>query len=74
MGKPEVTQATFLKDLALQAKVKGIQSKQLNDFRNYCGAHVGNTSRVFYGAYVFFEKMRIRDGEPKSEHRLVMEK
>lgn len=37
------------------------------------GPAAGNTSSAFYGTYVFFEKMRIRDGKPKSEHREGME-
>ncbi|KAI5778840.1 hypothetical protein EDC01DRAFT_600876, partial [Geopyxis carbonaria] len=75
---PGVTQAAFLKDLAamLHTAPPGtkIQSKQLNDFRTKSGADAGNTSRVFYCAYVFFEKLRIKEGKPKSKHRLEMER
>ncbi|CZT53138.1 uncharacterized protein RSE6_14592 [Rhynchosporium secalis] len=38
------------------------------------GPTAGNASAVFYGAYVFFEEVRVRDGKPKSKHRLEMEK
>jgi len=66
-----------------------IQSKQLNDFLSKVGPTSGSTSRVCYGefrllfapreayiiagAYVYFEKKRLFEGKPKSEHRLRME-
>jgi hypothetical protein len=28
---------------------------------------------VFYAAYVFFEKVRLAEGKPKSKHRVEME-
>jgi hypothetical protein len=33
----------------------------------------GNTSGVFYGTYVYFEKLRIKEGKPKSKKRQQME-
>lgn len=42
-------------------------------FRGKKGPDAGNTSSVFYGAYVFFEKMRIKQNKPKSEKRKEME-
>lgn len=33
----------------------------------------GNTSPVYYAAFVFFELCRLRDGRPKSDHRVNME-
>ena len=76
LRKPGVTQAQLLKDLAAQFHTQSVklQSKQLNDFRTKSGADAGNTSRIFYGAYVFFEKLRIKEGKPKGKHRLEMEK
>ena len=69
------TQADFLRAIAKPYNDgRKIQSKVLNDFLGKKGAYAGNTSAVFYGAYVFFEKMRIRDGKPKSKHRQDMEK
>ncbi|KAK0117485.1 hypothetical protein ONS95_011825 [Cadophora gregata] len=69
------TQADFLRAIAKPYNDgRKIQSKVLNDFLGKKGAYAGNTSAVFYGAYVFFEKMRIRDGKPKSKHRLDMER
>lgn len=37
------------------------------------GALTGGRSSVFYGAYVFFEKIRVAEGKPKTQHRLDME-
>ncbi|KAK2775400.1 calcineurin is a calcium-dependent [Colletotrichum kahawae] len=37
------------------------------------GPTAGNTSSVFYAAYVFFEKLRVRDGKPKNKTREEME-
>lgn len=74
---PRSTQAAFLRQIAKafpREKDKKIQSKLLNDFLNKKGATAGNTSSVYYGAYVFFEKLRIRDGLEKSETRIEMEK
>ncbi|KAH7381118.1 hypothetical protein BKA64DRAFT_228884 [Cadophora sp. MPI-SDFR-AT-0126] len=68
------TQADFLRAIAKPFHDgRKIQSKVLHDFLGKKGASAGNTSAVYYGAYVFFEKMRIRDGKPKSKHRLDME-
>lgn len=76
LRKPGVIQAQLLKDLAAQFKTRDVklQSKQLNDFRGKKGADAGNTSAIFYSAYVFFEKLRIKEGKPKNKHRLEMEK
>lgn len=75
MKKEDVTQAQFLRDLAamFNATECKLQSKQLNDFRGKSGPDGGNTSRVFYAAYVFFEKLRLAEGKPKSKHRKDME-
>lgn len=72
--KPGVTQASFCRELAAQLPAgTNIQSKQLTDFRSKRGPRQGNTSCVFYAAYVFFEKLRLAEGRPKSKHRLEME-
>ncbi|KAK3303733.1 uncharacterized protein B0T15DRAFT_504901 [Chaetomium strumarium] len=56
------------------AHLKKPGGTQLTRFRNSKGALTGAKSAVFYAAYVFFEKMRIKEGKPKSKHRLDMEK
>ncbi|KAF9773454.1 hypothetical protein IL306_008736 [Fusarium sp. DS 682] len=75
MKIPGVTQAQFCRDIYAQFKApkcKGIQSKQLSDFRQAKGSNAGAKSSVFYGAYVYFEKMRIAQGKPMSKHRIDM--
>ncbi len=71
--QPNVTQAGFLREIAkTYGDGRKIQSKVLNDFLGKRGEMAGNTSAVYYGSYVFFEKMRIRDGKPESKHRMDM--
>ncbi|SCV50057.1 uncharacterized protein FFB14_11246 [Fusarium fujikuroi] len=68
MKIPSMTQAQFCRDIYAQFKApmcKGIQSKQLSDFRKA-------KSSVFYGAYVYFEKMRIAQKKPVTKHRVEM--
>jgi hypothetical protein len=75
LRQPGVTQAGFLREIAkTYPDGRKIQSKVLNDFLSKKGASAGNRSAVFYSAYVFFEKMRIKDGKPKSKHREEMER
>lgn len=79
LKKPGVTQAQFLRDVYAQLKGpsrpgRPFQGVQLARFRETKGALNGAKSPIFYGAYVFFEKMRINEGKPKSKHRLDMEK
>lgn len=76
LQEPGVTQAQFLRDVAAAAypgKGGKVSTKTLGDFRAKHGANAGATSSVFYACYVFFEKVRIRDGKPKSKFRLEME-
>lgn len=76
LNAPGVTQAQFCRDLYAQLNrpsCRSIQSKMLNDFRKAKGARAGCTSSVYYAAYVYFEKLRIAEGKPKSKHRLDME-
>ncbi|VDC05559.1 unnamed protein product [Peniophora sp. CBMAI 1063] len=70
------TKAAFLRDIARAGwpdDPPRIQSKQLSDFQTKEGATSGSTSRVYYGAYCYFEKKRIAEGKDKSVHRLCME-
>ncbi|KAK0657073.1 hypothetical protein B0T16DRAFT_488269 [Cercophora newfieldiana] len=78
MNSPGVTQAQFCRDMLAQfnspSKPKAIQGTQLARFRGMKGATSGAASLVFYGAYVFFEKVRVKEGKPKTKHRKDMEK
>ena len=75
LAKPGITQAAFCRDLEAQlhTPIQKVQSKQLTDFRNKKGPTAGNTSVVYYTAYVYFEKLRLAEGKPKSKHRVQME-
>ncbi|KAI2778323.1 hypothetical protein F4815DRAFT_477964 [Daldinia loculata] len=75
LRKPDISQSAFCRAIAKSfPEEKQIQSRQLNCFLDKKGPMSGNTSSVFYGAYVFFEKLRIKEGRPKSEMRQEMEK
>ena len=75
LREPNVTQADFLRSLAQMIPDPTIkfQTSQLKSFQTKKGALGGNTSRVYYAAYVFFEKRRIALGKPKSKKRVEME-
>jgi len=77
LRKPDVTQAAFLRDLEAQfhgpRKPRKLQSGQLSKFRGMKGPVSGNTSGIYYAAYVFFEKERLAQKCPKSKHRQEME-
>ncbi|KAF5620761.1 hypothetical protein F52700_11087 [Fusarium sp. NRRL 52700] len=73
MKIPSVTQAQFCRDIYAQFRAptwKGIQSKQLSDFRKAKGSNAGAKSSVFCGAYVYFEKMGIAQKKPVTKHRI----
>jgi hypothetical protein len=69
-----VTQAAFLREVAKTfGNGRKIQANMLNEFLGKKGPNSGNVSSIFYASYVFFEKMRIRDGKPKTAFREEME-
>ncbi|KAH0562807.1 hypothetical protein GP486_002569, partial [Trichoglossum hirsutum] len=51
-----------------------INGKSMDDFLRKKGPEEGGGTNCFYGAYVFFEKLRIKQGKPKSKLRQEMEK
>lgn len=53
---------------------KTINNMNMRTFMNQSGIMDGNTSTVFYAAYLFFERQRIKQGKPKSAFREGMEK
>ncbi|KAB8079732.1 hypothetical protein BDV29DRAFT_164248 [Aspergillus leporis] len=71
-----MTQAAFCREISksfpenLGTKISGAV---LANFLNKRGVNAGNQSTAFYAAYVFFEKLRIRDGKPKTQFREEME-
>lgn len=72
---PSVTQTGFCKEISkTYGGDKNVSSAVLKAFLGKKGPVAGNTSAAFYASYVFFEKIRIRDGKPKSKFREEMEK
>lgn len=75
LAKDDVVQATFLREVSkcFGDNPKKMSAAQLRSFMGKEGAHSGSSSAFFYGAYVYFEKLRIKNGEEKSEFREDME-
>ncbi|KAK8022846.1 hypothetical protein PG993_013613 [Apiospora rasikravindrae] len=69
----QVCRDIYAHGLKSPTRCKGIQPKQLSDFRHKQGSNAGATRSVFCAAYVYFEKIRLAQGAPKSAHRLEME-
>jgi hypothetical protein len=75
LRQPSNTQSSLLVALSSQfhqTKTR-LNSSQLVRFRHARGPNVGNTNPVFYAAYVFFEKERLRSKKPKLKIRMEME-
>ncbi|KAI1771747.1 hypothetical protein F4818DRAFT_202785 [Hypoxylon cercidicola] len=74
LRKPDVSQQAFCRAISeCCADEHKVQSRQLNSFLGKKGPMEGNTSTAFYGSYVFFEKLRMKEGKPKSQMRQEME-
>jgi hypothetical protein len=70
-----VTKAAFCRTLgSLTPEGTAINGKSIDDFLKKKGADQGNSTRCFYAAYVFFEKLRIKQGKSKTKFREDMEK
>ena len=72
-----ITKAGFCRDMFAQlhaeTKGAGLTASQLDRYRGNHGANGGASSKVFYAAYVFFEKHRLAEGKSKSKKRVEME-
>ncbi len=74
LRNPGITQVAFGRQIgSMYRPPRGVQSKQLSDFLKKRGATSGNTSVVYYGAYLYFEKLRIKNGAKKTMKRLEVE-
>ncbi|KAK5656914.1 hypothetical protein OQA88_3436 [Cercophora sp. LCS_1] len=77
LAKDGITQAAFLRAIVTAAygegSTKKIQSTSFNNFMKQKGPLAGNTNCVYHAAYVFFEKMRVKQGKKKTADREVME-
>jgi hypothetical protein len=74
IARDGITRAAFVRALStfLPADRK-VSDANLRYFLGLKGPSAGNTTAMFYAAYVFFEKRRIKDGKPKTKLRLEME-
>jgi hypothetical protein len=76
LKKPGVTQSAFLRaaSASFHKAPRKLTAAQLSAFRSKKSPYEGNMSGIFYAAYVYFEKLRIKQGKPKSQKRQEMEK
>ncbi|KAI0140514.1 hypothetical protein GGR57DRAFT_488015 [Xylariaceae sp. FL1272] len=71
-----LTLAQFCRDLKSQLHrddSPNITSSILNRFLSHKGPISGAKSIVYYASYVYFEKLRLAQGKPKSVHRQTVE-
>lgn len=74
LTNPSVTQAGFCREISkTYTDGKKVTGATLSAFLGKKGPTAGNTSGAFYASYVFFEKIRIRDGKNKTQFREEME-
>lgn len=73
---PVSTNASFIRlinaALPANSEMQGT-ARQMTTFLNGKGPTKGAESNVFYTSYVFFEKMRVKQGKPKNKKRQEME-
>ncbi|GAQ39746.1 hypothetical protein AtubIFM55763_006186 [Aspergillus tubingensis] len=77
LRKTGVTQAGFMREAAKAAYPQGTKRLNANSFGEFLkkkGPTAGSSGTVFYASYVYFEKLRIKNGESKDAFRLEMEK
>ncbi|KAK4144879.1 uncharacterized protein C8A04DRAFT_11100 [Dichotomopilus funicola] len=78
LKRPGVTQAQLYREIYGQLygpsrPDKPFAGGQMANFLKAKGPAAGAKLPLFYGAYVYFEKLRVKEGKPKSKHRLGME-
>ena len=70
------TQASFCRavnDMYTHQPSQGTGPGALKTFLSSSGVLMGASSPIFYGSYVYFEKLRVKQGKPKSKKRQEME-
>ncbi|KAL6859958.1 hypothetical protein ACO1O0_003982 [Amphichorda felina] len=72
-GVTQTALARTLDSMYPEGSGKSVTAATLRYFLGQKGPLMGNTGSVFYAAYLFFEKRRLKDGKPKSEYRELME-
>ncbi|KAF2221405.1 hypothetical protein BDZ85DRAFT_251167 [Elsinoe ampelina] len=65
------TQAELARQFSsMYPDARPVQGTQIKTFLGRKGPYGGAESVVYYGAYVFFEKLRLKQGKPESKKRL----
>ncbi|KAL3454195.1 hypothetical protein BJX65DRAFT_301981 [Aspergillus insuetus] len=71
------SQATFAREISKAPFKKdsggSISTSAVAQFLKKSGPRAGNSSMAFYAAYLYFEKLRVKDEKPKTEFREEME-
>lgn len=73
LAQPGVTQAGFARELSELVRTEKVTAAHVSRFLTFKGPRAGGHSPVFYAGYVYFEKLRIRQGKKKSAKREQVE-
>ena len=74
LRQPGMTQAALAREMSkCFADGRTVHGKTIADFLKKKGPTAGNTSGAYYGAYVYFEKLRVKKGGKKTKKRTEME-
>lgn len=74
LKKFAMSQTQFARDLNEHVAVAdNVDQRKIGLFLKKSGANDGAKSPIFYAAYVYFEKLRIKDGKDKTKTRKEME-
>lgn len=74
LKKSGSSKAAFAREVNELLPTSNFTSRNLDAFLRVKGPGAGGHSPGFYAAYVFFEKLRLRDGKGKSKKRQELEK
>ena len=70
LRESSVSQAAFLRALSgMVPQEKKFTAGQLRSFQSKKGPLAGSSAEIYYAAYVFFEKLRVKEGKDKSKLR-----
>jgi hypothetical protein len=71
---PKETKTSLARRMNEMPHARNMNIRLLSAFMKKNGYDKGNTCEAFYASYVFFEKLRIKQGKEKSKDRLEMER
>lgn len=76
LKKHKLTKVAFAKEIS-KCQAYGetpVSADQVTTFQRKNGPLAGNSTKAFYACYVYFEKLRIKEGKAKSKKREEMER